>query len=96
MGKLTGNRTSLMVPTVTLDGLVASGVPVPDLVKIDIEGGELAALRGAMQLLSLRRTTWLIALDGREHQQECRAILREHGYSLRDIVTPDEIIATPN
>jgi FkbM family methyltransferase len=94
VGKLTKDITSLLVPTVTLDGLIDSGVPVPDLVKIDIEGAELDALRGAERLLSMRRTTWLIALDSPEDQEACRALLKQHGYTLRDIGNPNEIVAS--
>jgi len=95
MGKLSSEPTNLLVPAITLDGLVASGVPIPDLVKMDIEGGELAALRGASRLVAARRTTWLVALDDPKTADECVQILTSAGYSIRSLGPPGEIVATP-
>lgn len=94
MGKLTRETTNLIVPTVSLDQLIESGIPPPDIVKIDIEGGELAALQGASRLLSLRRTIWLIALDDRNTNSDCRQILLEAGYEVSNLGSNDnEIVA---
>ena len=55
--QLPGNREfqpklSELVHSVTLDELVASGrVPVPDMVKIDVDGNEMLILRGMQQVL---------------------------------------------
>jgi FkbM family methyltransferase len=38
-------------PMTTIDALVASGVPAPSVLKIDVEGAELLVLQGAGQLL---------------------------------------------
>lgn len=48
-----GTREEVIVPTVTLDWL-ATQFPPPDLVKIDIEGAELIALRQGQALLERR------------------------------------------
>jgi FkbM family methyltransferase len=92
-GKIAGDRGLLMVPTFTIDGLVGSGVPVPDVVKIDIEGGELAALRGAAKLIARRATTWLIALDDRANAEKCKGLFS--GYRIEEIGSADEIVAVP-
>ena len=42
----------VIVPVRSLDSLVREGHPQPDVIKIDIEGGEGAALEGAMECLS--------------------------------------------
>jgi FkbM family methyltransferase len=52
------------VPVVALDQLVASGtVPVPDVVKIDVEGVEMEVLDGMAELLRTRRPALLCELD---------------------------------
>lgn len=46
----------LRLPTVRLDDLVAAGdIPPPNVIKIDVEGGELAAFRGAESTLRRHR-----------------------------------------
>jgi FkbM family methyltransferase len=94
MGKLVDHATSLLVPTVSIDSLVETLMLCPDLVKLDIEGGELAALRGATGLLERRSTTWLIALDDRSKAPECLQLLIEKGYSIHEFHA-GEIIAVP-
>ncbi|HYM53925.1 MAG TPA: FkbM family methyltransferase, partial [Solirubrobacteraceae bacterium] len=62
-------------------------LPVPDLVKIDIEGAEVAALRGASELLSTHRPTIICEFHG-TNEAVCD-LLESHGYSLRTIETPE-------
>ena len=107
MGSLTIERSDYRVYAVTLDELIQGQImPVPDLVKMDVEGSEAGVLRGAAQLVRERRTVWLVALHGRQPTQECWDIFRSSGYSIFRIdgtkvmsVTdmPDEIcaMATP-
>jgi FkbM family methyltransferase len=77
-----------VIATTTLDALGLK----PDVVKIDVEGGELAALRGARDLLAERRTTWLVALDDPAKRAECLALLS--GYRIHEFA-PGEIAAFP-
>ena len=59
-----GSGEVINVPAVTLDDFVAAGEPPPQLVKIDVEGGEYEVLRGGTSFLrrsarssSLKSTT---------------------------------------
>jgi FkbM family methyltransferase len=69
----------------TIDRQLQS-LPVPDLLKIDIEGAEVAALRGAGTLLSAHRPTVICELHG-TNDAVCE-LLESHGYSVSAIETP--------
>jgi FkbM family methyltransferase len=68
------------VPVVTLDSLLDAH-PAPDFVKIDVEGNELATLRGAAKILA-RRPALLIEIS-QDRAAVC-AILHANGYALFD------------
>ncbi|SME91517.1 methyltransferase, FkbM family [Tistlia consotensis] len=72
------------VETLRLDDLLDGRQP-PDLVKLDIEGGELPALRGAPRLLSEVRPVLLLEVSAR--RDETVALLRAAGYRLYDART---------
>lgn len=55
------------------DQLVAQGIPAPDCIKLDIEGGESAALEGLREVLQQRRPK-LIFEGGEELAGEVRKI----------------------
>ena len=85
MGRL-GPTGTLTIPTVTLDEMVLRrGAPMPDVMKIDIEGGERAALEGARILLERRHPTIFLATHGWAVHSECCAFLQGLGYSLSGI-----------
>lgn len=78
-----GSGPLIDVPAVTLDDFVANGGPVPQLVKVDVEGGEYEVLRGGDRLFSTQCP--LIAAEV-HHQQAADQIgpwLVEHEYSSR-------------
>ena len=59
------SATSVTVPVVTLDADIASArLPVPDLIKIDIEGMELPALRGMTQTLRQHHPALYMEMHG--------------------------------
>lgn len=51
IGKLGRHRNTVKVRVETVTQLVAAGVRAPDVLKVDIEGAEILALRGAAPLL---------------------------------------------
>jgi FkbM family methyltransferase len=70
----------------TLDLQLAS-FAAPDLVKMDIEGAEVAALRGASKLLSEHRPTLICELHGTN--AAVVELLEAHGYDVRTVETPE-------
>lgn len=78
-----GESGLLRVPTVNLDALIAEGgLPPPDLVKMDVEGAEAAALSGALGLLREHRPTILLSTHGEAVKRECERLLESCGYEL--------------
>lgn len=52
----------------------------PDFVKIDVDGGELDALTGAMSLLREQHPNLVVETHSHELEQECGRLLVECGY----------------
>jgi FkbM family methyltransferase len=94
-------KSPLLVPTISLDQL---DLPPPDLIKLDIEGGESDALLGAQRILAENRPVIFLALHGAEHRSRCFTLLRKYDYSLFDLaghsldqkIDTDEIYALPD
>jgi hypothetical protein len=77
---------------VRLDHLCAAGnVPLPDVIKIDVEGEELKVLRGAARILRDRRPTVLLATHGAATHRACCRFLVQRGYRLEE--RPHEVTA---
>jgi FkbM family methyltransferase len=74
MGRLT-DAGQLQVRTVALDRMVRDGaLPTPDLIKIDVEGGEKRVLEGAQEVLSRAHPTVFLATHGGQmHTEVLRA-----------------------
>jgi hypothetical protein len=74
--------------TVSLDWLLER-FPAPTVLKIDIEGAEALALRGARRLLAEARPRMLLEVY-EDNAEEVGALLREHGYVMFDAELPSE------
>ncbi len=91
----------LTVPLVSLDELVADAtIPLPDYMKIDVEGAELRVLQGASQLIADARPTMFLSVHSEQLRDDCSDFLKARGYRLRTIVIkessePPEILAVP-
>ena len=82
-------RARLTVPGVRLDELVYErGLEPPDVVKIDVEGGELPVLAGMSRLLGERRPAIIAEMHGK-NAAVCE-LLRAAGYRIVNLDGPEE------
>lgn len=90
----TGRADGLQVKVTSLDAMFDQGnLPGPDFIKMDIEGAECDALRGASRLLARYRPVILLSLHG-EAGHESKSILARLGYRLSQ-VDKSIIVALP-
>jgi hypothetical protein len=76
-----GNR--FQVEAVSLDDFISnSGHPAPEVIKIDIEGGEILALPGMENLLHEAHPLLIIELHGPEAVNVCWDTLTSADYSI--------------
>lgn len=54
----------------------------PCLIKVDVDGGELDVLRGALKLANLPDTRWIIETHSAELERDCAALLTAAGYTV--------------
>jgi len=102
MGHLS-REGGITVMTATLDSLLEQGKLLPpEYVKMDIEGAELVALRGASQTFQRYHPVLFLATHGREIHTECVTLLQSWGYRC-DVLGDGagagelgELIARPN
>lgn len=96
MGKLEGSQgrdarytQKLETSAVTLDDYVARADNAsPQWIKLDVEGGEGAVLRGATGLLHSGRPSWLIEIHGPAAAAEVWQQLVEAGYLFYSVAKP--------
>ncbi len=58
---------------------------VPDFVKMDIEGAEVLALKGAEKLLKNHKPKMIIEVHGKDQEEGCLEILKTHQYHIQII-----------
>lgn len=87
-----GATSSLTVDLTTVDDLVrAHGLTRVDLVKLDLEGGEPAAVEGMQQLLAQHRPVLLVESNARALEAAGSStgalleLLVSHGYDVREV-----------
>ena len=94
MGKLDDAGTAL-VPVVTLDSWHRqAATPAPDVVKIDVEGAEVAVIAGMAEILRSARPTLIIELHGETNDAVADA-LEAHGYQHSPIDVPGTTRTAP-
>lgn len=100
MSKLS-DRGCIKVNLVALDELLAAGkIPVPNLMKIDVEGAEVAVFKGAQRLMREHRPVLFLSTHGEDVHARCLDVLRGWGYRLSSmnaatLETTREVLALP-
>ena len=104
MGKIAGSagrpedqyQAEIKVQTLSLDEFAyQQGNPAPDVVKIDIEGGEVLALPGMKRILAEHHPLLLLELHGPESEKVAWQTLTEAGYRLHEMSPGYPLIETP-
>lgn len=73
----------LQILTVSIDDLIAKAkLPIPDCIKINIEGSEFMALKGAEKLLRKAHPVLLISTHGGVVHHQCYNLLNTLGYHI--------------
>jgi FkbM family methyltransferase len=99
MGKVEGSAgrqdvtytQQLAVPGISLDEFAfAQGHPLPQVVKIDIEGGEVLALPGMRRLLQEARPLLFLELHGEAAARAAWQALNPLGYRIYSMAHPDQ------
>ena len=102
MGKVIGSagreesyEDEIEVPGISLDDFVFNqNNPAPDLIKLDIEGGEVLALPGMRRVLSETQPTLLMELHGQESIRVSWEILSDIGYRICKMIPGFPIVHT--
>jgi FkbM family methyltransferase len=71
----------IQVPVITLDDFVAAGAPPPQLIKIDVEGGEYEVLRGGAHLFAKQRPLIIAEVHHQQAAEQIHAWLEEFRYA---------------
>jgi FkbM family methyltransferase len=92
---------NLKVKQVSIGRMIKDGsLPVPDFIKIDVEGGEIDVLEDLSDVISSSRPKMLVATHSKECRDFTEDFLNKNNYSFR-VLNPEavsgdtEIIAIP-
>jgi FkbM family methyltransferase len=88
-----GTGDLINVPVVSLDEFVASGARAPNLIKIDVEGGEMEVLRGGAKLFATNRPLIIAEIHTTQARDEIQLWLRSNAYSASETLLGDPVPA---
>jgi FkbM family methyltransferase len=75
-----GSGELITVPAITLDDFIAAGAPSPQLIKVDVEGGEYEVLRGGDRLFAVQRPFIIVEVHHQQAADLITAWLGEYQY----------------
>lgn len=78
-----GRGELVPIPAMTLDDFLSAGGPPPQLIKIDVEGGEYEVLRGGESLFTTQRPLLIVEVHGPQAERQISGWLEEHRYRAR-------------
>lgn len=82
-GHLVSEGGEIVVRTISLDDFINEGkLPLPDCLKIDVEGDEMNVFFGAQQLLSKHKPMIFLDVHGKENYHSCYNFFNVLGYAL--------------
>jgi FkbM family methyltransferase len=90
MGHLGADSGDFKVETISIDDLVESGkLPIPNSLKIDVEGAEILVLKGAINIFKNHHPSIFLATHNKELHDDCINFLKNLGYNLKSISNED-------
>jgi FkbM family methyltransferase len=93
------NGELIQVPAITLDDFIAGGGPFPNIVKIDVEGGEAEVLWGAARLFADHRPLVIAEVHQMHASEQIGRWLNEYRYCAKWSVSnepyPRQLFAWP-
>jgi FkbM family methyltransferase len=84
-----GTGDLIDVPVVSLDEFIAAGSRPPDLIKIDVEGGEMEVLRGGAKLFATKRPLIIAEIHTAQAIEETRLWLKSNAYAAIEVTLGD-------
>lgn len=76
---------AIEVETISLDEFIKQGNPLPDLIKMDIEGAEFDVLSGAKEILKTKKPVIFLATHSDEVKKNCLELLKGMNYQIEII-----------
>lgn len=93
-GSATGfvsGKGKLEVKQVSVGKRIKAGtLPVPDFIKIDVEGGEIEVLKDLAGVISSKHPIMLVATHGKEYRDFTEEFLKKNNYSFR-VLNPEAV-----
>lgn len=85
--RLTGIQGMFLGPGSESAGHLLEALPEPILMKIDVDGGEVAILEGLHDFLRRKQCLFLIETHSRQLDADCQSLLKQANYRV-DVVSP--------